>query len=278
MIEATVPMPELLLRDLKRLFRTPKGLLIIVLAVLIPLAAYGSGGAIVAPGVIAAAVVAMLIDAPILRARDKVWSFPSGALLTGLLVAMVLSPHEPWRIAAITAAVGVLSKYVIRSRSANMFNPAALALVATFYVFDTGQSWWGALPELPMPAIAALFATGLYITTRVNKLPAVLTFLGVYYLLITIGAFVGDPARVAELYREPDLHAALFFAFFMVTDPPTSPPKPRDQITFGVIMAAVSYAVFELIGAAYFLLAGLLVANGWEAWRRHRVRAGRTAR
>ena len=278
MIDATVPTPGLLLRDFKRLFRTPKGLLIIVLAVLIPLAAYGSGGAIVAPGVIAAALVAMLIDAPILRWRDKVWSFPSGALLTGLLVAMVLSPHEPWRIAAITAAVGVVSKYVIRGRSANVFNPAALALVATFYVFDTGQSWWGALPELPMPAIAALFATGLYITTRVNKLPAVLAFLGVYYLLITISAFVSDPARVAELYREPDLHAALFFAFFMVTDPPTSPPKPRDQITFGVITAVASYAAFELIGAAYFLLAGLLVANGWEAWRRHRVRAGRTAR
>ena len=278
MTDATVPTPGLLLRDLKRLFRTPKGLLIIVLAVLIPLGAYGSGGVIVAPGVIAAALVAMLIDAPILRLRDKVWSFPSGALLTGLLIAMVLSPHEPWRIAAITAAVGVASKYVIRGRSANVFNPAAFALVATFYVFDTGQSWWGALPELPMPGIVALFATGLYITTRVNKLPAVLAFLGVYYVLITISAFVGDPARVAELYREPDLHAALFFAFFMVTDPPTSPPKPRDQITFGVITAVVSYAVFELIGAVYFLLAGLLVANGWEAWRRHRVRAGRTAR
>ncbi|MEQ1690839.1 MAG: RnfABCDGE type electron transport complex subunit D, partial [Gemmatimonas sp.] len=115
-----------------------------------------------------------------------------------------------------------------------------------------------------------------YITNRVNKMPAVLAFLGAYYLLITITAFVGDPARVAELYREPDVHAALFFAFFMVTDPPTSPPKPRDQITYGVLTAAASYAAFELIGAAYFLLAGLLVANVWEAWRRYRARAART--
>ena len=35
-------------------------------------------------------------------------------------------------------------------------------------------------------------------------------------------AFAGDPAHVEELYRAPDLHAALYFAFFMVTDPPTS--------------------------------------------------------
>lgn len=277
MTDAALSPPLLRVRSLQRFFKTPKGLLVLVLALLIPLAAAGSGGAVVAPGVIAAALVAMAVDAPILRWRDDTWVFPSGALLTGLLVAMVLSPHEPWYIAAVTAAVGVVSKYVARGRSANVFNPAALALVATFYVFDTGQSWWGALPELPIVAIAALFATGVFITDRVNKMPAVLAFLGTYYLLITAAAFLGDPARVAELYREPDLHAALFFAFFMVTDPPTSPPKPRDQLTFGVITAVVSVAVFELIGAAYFLLAGLLVANGWETWRRHRIRRAREA-
>ena len=89
---------------------------------------------------------------------------------------------------------------------------------------------------------------------------------------MTITAFVGRPAKVAALYRAPDLHAALFFAFFMVTDPPTSPPKQRDQLVNGAIVAVASYAAFELIGAAYFLLAGLLVANGFEAWRRWRSR------
>ncbi|HEV8410484.1 MAG TPA: hypothetical protein VGQ30_08240, partial [Gemmatimonadaceae bacterium] len=88
--------------------------------------------------------------------------------------------------------------------------------------------------------------------------------------LFTITAFVGDPAKVVDMYRAPDLHAALFFAFFMLTDPPTSPPKERDQLVYGAITAAVSYAVFELIGAAYFLLAGLLVANIWEAARRRK--------
>ena len=271
------PMPNNSFTSLTKFFKTPKGLLVIALAVLIPLAGAHSGFAVVAPGVAAAAIAAMLIDAPILRYRDKEWSFPSGALLTGLLVAMVLSPFGSWKIAAITAVIGVLSKYVARGRSANVFNPAALALVISYFAFDTGHSWWGALPELPILAIAALFVTGVFITDRVNKMPAVLAFLGVHFLLFTLAAFVGDPAKVAELYREPDLHAALFFAFFMVTDPPTSPPKARDQIVFGVITAVVSYLVFELVGAVYFLLAGLLAANAWEAWRRYRVRALRTA-
>ena len=186
----------------------------------------------------------MLVDAPILRWREGAWTFPDGALLTGLFIALILSPAEPWYVVAVTSVVAIASKYAFRVQRANVFNPAALALVATFYVFDTGQSWWGALPDLPAPALIVLFAIDLFITQRVNKMPVVLAFLGVYYLLFTATSFVGNPASVAELYRAPDLHAVLFFAFFMVTDPPTSPPKHRDQLLYGAIVAAVSYAVF----------------------------------
>ncbi len=268
MTAPTTTAPRPLPVSLRRFFRTPKGLLILLLPILAFTAAFGSGFALVAPVVLGGILGAAIVDAPILRYREGEWLVPDGAILTGLIVAMVLSPHEPWYIAAITAAVGVLSKYLIRAGKANVFNPAAFALVATFYLFNTGQSWWGALPEVTPIAIVLLFAIGIFITDRVNKVPLVLSFLGTHYLLFTITAFVGNPAKVVDLYRAPDLHMALFFAFFMVTDPPTSPPKERDQLVYGVITAVVSYAVFELIGAAYFMLAGLLVANVWEAWRR----------
>ncbi len=220
----------------------------------------------------------MAIDAPILRLRERTWQFPSGALLTGLIVAMILSPQEPWYVAAATSAIAIVSKYVLRTRTANLFNPAALALVGTFYVFDTGQSWWGALPDVTPYALVVLFAGGMFITDRVNKAPMVLAFLGAYYLLFTMTSFVSDPARVAEVFRTPDLQAVLFFAFFILTDPPTSPAKYRHQIVCGVIVAAASYAVFEWVGAAYYLLAGVLVGNAWEGVRRARSRKERVAR
>jgi Na+-translocating ferredoxin:NAD+ oxidoreductase RnfD subunit len=258
-----------------RFFRTPKGLALIVLALLTILASAGAGVSLVAPRVAAAIVPAMLIDAVILRRIKSKWFFPSGALLTGLIVAMILSPREPWYVEAVTSVIGVLSKYAVRARTANVFNPAALALVAAFYVFHTAQSWWGALPEISPIALAVLVASGAFIAYKVNKIPAAFAFLGAYYALATISAFTGDPRRVAALYRAPDLHAALYFAFFMVTDPPTSPPKHRDQLLFGAIVALASFAAFELIGAVYFLLAGLLVANAWEGWRRMKERARR---
>ncbi|MEO8623609.1 MAG: RnfABCDGE type electron transport complex subunit D [bacterium] len=256
----------------RRFIRTPKGLLLVVLTLLAAIASVGEGLALVVPGIVGAIAAAIAIDAPILRFRRRRWVFPDGALLTALIVVMVLSPHEPWYVPAVTTGIAVLSKYVIRVRTANVFNPAALGLVVTYFMFDTAQSWWGALPEVAPVAIALLFATGLYIAERVHKLPLVLSFLGGYYLLFTVTAFVGDPATVAELYRAPDLHAALYFAFFMVTDPPTSPPRYGDQVINGALVAVVGFAVFELVGAVYFLLAGLLVANAWEAWRRHAAR------
>jgi Na+-translocating ferredoxin:NAD+ oxidoreductase RnfD subunit len=260
--------PRPLRVTLRRFFRTPKGMLILLLPILAITAAFGSGFALIAPVVLGGVLGAVIVDAPILRYREGEWLVPDGAILTGLIIAMVLSPMEPWYVAAITSAIAILSKYVIRVGKANVFNPAALALVATFYWFNTGQSWWGALPEVTPWALVLLFASGIFITDRVNKMPLVLSFLATYYLLVTLTAFMGDPAKVAELYRTPDLQAALFFAFFMVTDPPTSPPKQRDQLVNGAITAVVSYAVFELIGAAYFLLAGLLAANAFETWRR----------
>lgn len=257
-------------------FRTPKGLLLIVLLVLLAIAVPHEGVGAVATGIAAAVVLAAGLDAVILRMREGAWMFPSGAILTALIIAMVLSAHERWYVAALTSLVAIVSKYILRGRSANIFNPAALGLVLTFYVFNTGQSWWGALPEVPPAALAVLVGTGLFIADRVNKMPMVLAFLGTYYLLFTLTAFVGDPRSVAEVYRTPDLQAALFFAFFILTDPPTSPTKYRDQVTCGLLVAATSYAVFELVGAVIYLLVGVLAGNLWEAWRRSRIRRRRT--
>jgi Na+-translocating ferredoxin:NAD+ oxidoreductase RnfD subunit len=262
-------------RKAKNFFKTPKGLLTIILAIFVAIASPGQGTE-AATGLVTAAIVAGLVDAAILRAMKKTWEFPSGAVLTAIIIAMVLRAQEPWYVTTITSVAAILSKYMFRSRSANVFNPAALAIIGSFYVFHTGQSWWGALTEVGPLGPVMLIAAGVFIADRVNKMPLVLTFLGTYFLLFTITAYLGDAHWVAELFRSPDLEAALYFAFIILTDPPTSPAKYPDQIVFGVIVAAVSYAFFEWAGVVYYLLAGVLAGNVWEAWRRANRRAQST--
>src|ERR1700722_8912926 len=254
--------------------KTPKRLVTVILLILTLMAAPGQGFRTAIFKMAGAAIAAGLMDLCILRARKKVWEYPSGAVITAMIVAMVLRVQEPWYVVTITSVFAVLSKYVVRSRSANVFNPAALAIVVSFYVFHTGQNWWGALTDLEPVAKVVMLGAGVFIADRVNKIPLVMTFLGVYFTLFTMTAFVNNPLPVAEIFRTPDAEAALYFAFFILTDPPTSPAKYRDQLYCGMIVAVISYGLFDLAGVVYYLLAGVLAANVWEAWRRMRRRTG----
>jgi Na+-translocating ferredoxin:NAD+ oxidoreductase RnfD subunit len=260
----------------RRFFATPKGILTIILTIFVAIAAPGEGIRVVGPGLLSSVFAAALLDTLILRATKKAWEFPSGAILSAVIIVMVLRSEEPWYVTTITSLIAILSKYIFRSRSANVFNPAALAIVASFYVFHTGQSWWGALPEVNPLAQMLVLGAGIFITDRVNKMPLVLAFLGTYFLLFTITAFAGSPQRVSEIFRTPDAQAALYFAFIILTDPPTSPAKYPDQLVCGVIVAVASYAIFEWLGTVYYLLAGVLIGNLWEAWRRVNRRSNRT--
>lgn len=255
-------------RTLRRWLRSPKGLFAAILLLLTVPAAQHAGWALVLPGALSAMLAAMVIDAPLIRWRDGSWSVPDGALLTGWLVAVVLSPHVPWPIAAGTSALAIAAKHLLRVKRANVLNPAAAGLVASYYLFDTGQNWWGALPELAPVWIGAVGVTGAFMAWRLNKLPLALSFLGAHFTLATLASFVVDPMTVAELFRAPDVHMALFFAGFMATDPPTSPPKPEDQLVYGAIAASAAFVLYIAVGAVYFLLGGLLVANLWEGWRK----------
>jgi Na+-translocating ferredoxin:NAD+ oxidoreductase RnfD subunit len=229
----------------------------------------------VVPSLAAAVITAAVMDAVILRLMrhrqtHSKWEYPSGAVLSALFIAMVMSPLAPWYVSAAASAIAISSKYLFRTRAGNVWNPAALAIVAVFYLFDTAQSWWGALPDLPIAAVAVLVATGIFIADRVNRMPMVLAFLGCYFLLFSATAYLGDPRLVAEIFRAPDVHAVLFFAFFFLTDPPTSPVRYRAQIICAVIVALSSFLIFETLGAVHFLLSGILVGNVYEAWNRGR--------
>jgi Na+-translocating ferredoxin:NAD+ oxidoreductase RnfD subunit len=252
-----------------RFFKTPKGVLTIILVSLTAIAAPGEGTRAVLLNMGSATLICGIADLIILRLRKHVWHFPSGAVLTAMIVTMVVRAQEHWYVPVAVSAVAVISKYAIRTRSANVFNPAAFALVSMMYVLPMGQSWWGALPEVsPVWLRAALLAGGIYIADRVNKMPLVLSFLGAYFLVFTVAAYLGDPRRVAEIFRSPDVEAVLFFTLIILTDPPTSPARYRDQWICGIIVAAISFVVFEIFGVVYFLLAGALAGNVWAAWRR----------
>lgn len=248
--------------------KSPKGLLLVIFLGVLAVALPKAGTSQALPEVLVAVGAAGALDFAIMRLWHQKWDIPDGAMLTGLIIAFVLRPQEPLTTVLIVSLIAIASKHVLRTRWSNIFNPAALAIVASSFLFATGQSWWGALPDLGLIGFAVILAAGLFIADRINKLPLVIAFLGIYFALFTVSSFVGKPVDVAEIFRTPDLQAAVFFAFFMLDDPPTCPSRYEDQVVFAAIVAVASFLVFTIVGAVYFLPLGLLAGNAWESGRR----------
>jgi Na+-translocating ferredoxin:NAD+ oxidoreductase RnfD subunit len=124
-------------------------------------------------------IAAGLVDLLILRRKTGTWRYPSGALLTAAIVVMVLRAQEPWYVPTATSVIAVLSKYCFRAQ-ANVFNPAALAMVASYYLFHAGESWWGAQTDAIGLGKLLMMVAGVIVANRVNKMPLVLTFLRMF--------------------------------------------------------------------------------------------------
>jgi Na+-translocating ferredoxin:NAD+ oxidoreductase RnfD subunit len=270
MIRATARTPELeaQLRAARRYLRSPKGRLSLILGAIMGLGMIVTGRQTVAITALAVGT-SVLLDMCMWAIRRREFVAPSGAILTGLLIGAVLSPIEHWYVVMNTAAFAILSKHLIRTRWSNILNPAACGLVVSGLVLGHAESWWGALPDAGLFGALEVLLLGLLVVQQINKFPLVLSFLGTYFLLFTLVTVLGDPSLATEVFRTPDVNAALFFALFMLDDPPTAPIRYGDQLVFGALVAAVAYAVLLRFGTVYYLSAGLLVGNIWESWRRY---------
>lgn len=264
------PMPS----PLRKFIRTPKGTVLFLLLGLMLVASFHASDRAGIVNVIAAAGTGAAIDALYGMARKNKRVFPDGGIVTGVIIGLVLSSTVSWPVAGLTAAIAVASKHLIKYKRKPIFNPAAFALLFTLLVFHTGQSWWGDLADIPVWVLPLLLAGGYVITAKVNKFPQVLTYLGTYFLLLTLAAALhyGNAAYTpGDAMRIPIVNAALFLAFFMLTDPPTSPAKYGEQVTFSVLAAVVSIGVYLLFGGLSYLLVGLLVANAAKAFKTWRT-------
>ena len=174
--------------------------------------------------------------------------WPASALLTGNGVAFILrvpgTEHgdwwsmNGWWIFAGTAAVSLLSKYVIKFRGSHVFNPSNFGLVLCFLLLgpehaDPLDFWWG--PMSPALAFALVIITvgGLSILSRLKLLEIAvgfwLAFAGGLGVLAASGHEMTarwhlGPITGWEFWRvlvfSPEI---LVFLFFMITDPRTIP-------------------------------------------------------
>ncbi|MDZ7644481.1 MAG: RnfABCDGE type electron transport complex subunit D [Woeseiaceae bacterium] len=165
---------------------------------------------------------------------------PRSALITALSLTMLLRTDTAW-LAAAAAAIAVGSKFVLRVRGKHLFNPANAGIVGTMWLADgawisTGQWGSGVLVALLLACL------GLIVLSRARRAETTLAFLAVFAgLLVGRALWLGDPLAIPLHHLQNG--ALLIFAFFMISDPKTTPDAPAGRWLYGALVAAVAFAI-----------------------------------
>jgi enediyne biosynthesis protein E5 len=157
-------------------------------------------------------------------------------LISSLSLALLLRT-DSLGLAAIAAVIAIGSKFLLRSRDKHLFNPTNLALVTLLLTTDrvwVSPGQWGHWAFFGF-LIAAL---GTLVVQRATRADVTLAFLGAYAgLLLARALYLGDPLAIP--LHQLKSGALLLFAFFMISDPKTTPDSRAGRIVFAVAVAVL---------------------------------------
>jgi len=178
---------------------------------------------------------------------------PRSALITAMSLTILLRTGSVWlSLAAAVLAVG--SKFLLRWDGKHIFNPANFGLVMISLLFagawvSPGQ--WGAAPYLAI----GLFVLGGIVTGKASRWDVSVTLLVSYATLIFGRAlWLGDPLSIP--LHQMQSGALLVFAFFMISDPKTTPDARLGRVVYAMIVAAVGF----IIQFGFYNSAGIILA------------------
>ena len=165
---------------------------------------------------------------------------PKSPMITALSLTLLLRTDFVL-LAMAAAAIAIGSKFLVRFNGKHMFNPANVAIVSMMLLSDrvwisTGQ--WG------NAAIVAftLACLGFVVLTRAKRAETSITFLIAYAALLTGRAiWLGDPLEIPLHHIQNG--ALLIFAFFMISDPKTTPNTAIGRIIYGSLVASIAFVI-----------------------------------
>jgi len=215
--------------------------------------------------------------------ESRRWVLPLSATITSLSLGLLLRTTDllPFVVAGVA---GIASKYVLRIDGRHIFNPSNFGLVLALVLFpDTTHvmvAEWGTSLAL----LFVLLNCAFFIAYRVRRFHLALSYLCAYAIFTAATAlglgtsWIALPQHVANVISSG---AVLVFAFFMITDPKTSPATPMTRVIYGVLTAALSFLLAAQGADAAMFLALLIVCPfvpqldrllGACQWRLPRVR------
>jgi Na+-transporting NADH:ubiquinone oxidoreductase subunit NqrB len=191
---------------------------------------------------------------------------PKSALISALSLCLLLrTNHLPLAVLAAVLTIG--SKFLIRIDGRHLFNPTNFGIGATLAA--TGAVWvspgqWGAEAFFAF----LLACLGGLVVHRAERSDVTYAFLGFYAgILLGRALWLSDPLTLP--LHQLENGALLLFAFFMISDPKTTPDSRAGRILFALTVALgaafVQFVLFRTNGLIWSLL---LVSPTTPLWNR----------
>ncbi len=201
-----------------------------------------------------AIATAMIFEIALSRLVYRKWPNLASAYITGISVGILCRTQLFWPF-ALTSAIAITSKYVIKWKGRHLWNPSNFAICTMLIVapeyFSTLMTQWGNT-FWPMLVVWAL---GAVITWRVKRFHITATYVISFVLFAFLRTQItGHPffAEVAPITGPP----YQLFIFFMITDPRTTVNSKLGQslVAFLVAAAEMMFRLAHNVDAPYYAL------------------------
>jgi enediyne biosynthesis protein E5 len=179
---------------------------------------------------------------------------PRSALISGLSLCLLLRTSDDL-LAALAAFLAVASKFLVRVRGKHVFNPTNVAIALVVLV--SGRAWispgqWGDSAFF----VFLIACAGGLVVWRALRSDVALAFLASWSaFLFGRALWLGDPLSIP--LHQLQSGSLLLFAFFMISDPKTTPDTRGARFLFGTLVAG---AAFYLQFVLYRPSGGLILA------------------
>jgi hypothetical protein len=227
----------------------------------------------------------VFLDGAIVLASGGGLRWPASAMLTGNGVALILrvtgTRHGDWwslrgaQYFVLAAALGILSKHLVRPGGRHIFNPSNLGLVLCLLVVGPTTVfpqylWWGPLGPPVVAAWAVILVGAAWVLRPLGMGGLVLAFLVPFG--VVVGLFAANGACFDAVWRVDSVCGANYwigvaispevaiFVLFMMSDPRTAPHRPGARVIYGMATAAVASALIYIQPTEYGIKLSILAA------------------
>ncbi len=183
----------------------------------------------------------LAVQALFIHFKTHDWTGLKSALITSFSLCLMMQANNTWTF-ILAAVLSISSKFFLKVNGRHIFNPANFGILVTLLL--TGDAWispgqWGSDGLLLM----FVGCTGLVVLLRVKRLDTafafIIAFLGLSFVRNIL--YQGWPAD--HFFHQLNTGTLLLFAFFMITDPMSTPSSRTARIIWATLTGVLAWYI-----------------------------------